>query len=78
MDKDILKVKITEANKAYRAGHPIMDDLAFDSLVESAINFSDYKTQIKYIGIFIKSSSAQSFELQALIDFTNSSKYKVE
>lgn len=35
MDKDILKKKIIEANKAYRAGHPIMDDLAFDSLVET-------------------------------------------
>ena len=52
----------------------------YDSTTQkiTRINFSYYKTQIKYIGIFIKSSSAQSFELQALIDFTNSSKYKVE
>lgn len=42
------------------------------------IRFSSYKTQIKYIGLFIKSNAAMSFELQALIDFTRSSKYKVE
>ena len=42
------------------------------------ISFSSYKTQIKYTGIFIKSNTAMSFESQALIDFTRSSKYKVE
>lgn len=42
------------------------------------ISFSSYKTQIKYIGLFIKSNAAMSFELHALIDFTRSSKYKVE
>lgn len=42
------------------------------------ISFSSYKTQIKYIGLFIKSNAAMSFESQALIDFTRSSKYKVE
>lgn len=54
----------------------------YDSTTQkiTRIKFSSYKTQIKYIGIFIKSSSAssQSFELQALIDFSKSSKYKVE
>lgn len=42
------------------------------------IIFSSYKTQIKYIGLFIKSNAGMSFKLQALIDFTRSSKYKVE
>lgn len=52
----------------------------YDSTTQkiTRIKFSSYNTQIKYIGIFIKSSSAQSFELQALIDFSKSSKYKVE
>lgn len=52
----------------------------YDSTTQkiTRINFSSYKTQIKYIGIFIKSTSSQSFELQALIDFSKSSKYKVE
>ena len=35
MDKDTLKTKIIEANKAYRDGCPTMDDQTFDSLVES-------------------------------------------
>lgn len=52
----------------------------YDSTTQkiTRISFSSYKTQIKYIGLFIKSNAAMSFELQALIDFTRSSKYKVE
>lgn len=52
----------------------------YDSTTQkiTSIIFSNYKTQIKYIGLFIKSNAATSFELQALIDFTRSSKYKVE
>lgn len=52
----------------------------YDSTTQEirSIIFSSYKTQIKYIGLFIKSNAAMSFELQALIDFTRSSKYKVE
>lgn len=52
----------------------------YDSTTQkiTRISFSSYKTQIKYIGIFIKSNSAMSFKLQTLIDFTKSSKYKVE
>lgn len=54
--------------------------LKYDSTTQEirSISFSSYKTQIKYIGLFIKSNAAMSFELQALIDFTRSSKYKVE
>lgn len=52
----------------------------YDSTTQkiTRISFSSYKTQIKYIGIFIKSNTAKSFELQTLIDFSESSKYKVE
>lgn len=43
------------------------------------ISFNSYKTQIKYIGLFtILPGSHTTYELQALIDFTESSKYKVE
>lgn len=52
----------------------------YDSTTQkiTRISFSSYKTQIKYIGIFIKSNTTKSFELQTLIDFSESSKYKVE
>lgn len=43
------------------------------------IKFNSYKTQIKYIGLFTKLyGSSTTYELQALIDFTESSKYNVE
>ena len=32
---DIIKQKVIEANKAYRAGAPIMDDQSYDDLLES-------------------------------------------
>ena len=32
---DIIKQKVIEANKAYRAGTPIMDDQSYDDLLES-------------------------------------------
>lgn len=44
----------------------------------TSISFSIYNTQIKYIGLYIKTNAGMSFELQALIDFTRSSKYIVE
>lgn len=50
----------------------------YDSTTKEFKRFSSYETQIKYIGLFIKSNAAMSFELQASIDFTKSSKYKVE
>lgn len=43
------------------------------------IDFNSYKTQIKYIGLFTKLyGRSTTYKLQALIDFTESSKYKVE
>lgn len=43
------------------------------------IEFNSYKTQIKYIGLFTKLyGRSTTYKLQALIDFTESSKYKVE
>lgn len=53
----------------------------YNSATESLtrISFNSYKTQIKYIGLFtILLGSHTTYELQALIDFTESSKYKVE
>lgn len=44
---DELKAKIIQANKLYREGNPIMDDLQFDSLVEqyqSQVSEDEYNT----------------------------------